>query len=277
MDIINKNVSIWRGDTTPPTQYHLWQKGDVLFHHNGLEWVENKVPVASSEQNGLMSKEDKDKLDNLVCDSLESDREDLALSAKQGKILLGKITDLNLSEHSQLTLRVSPTIIEQGVDTPITIQWGFKLNDASMDPDTIRVLENSSEISTDTSTKVISRSINSTTNYVVQASLKGVTKVQQTTVNAYYPMYFGSSSLDQITDVTTLTKQALKASPSGTYNISVNENEYIWWCIPNTMTINSIKSGGFEVPIEAPIALGNYKCYRTSSRLKAGIINCVIS
>lgn len=99
MDIINKNVSIWRGDNTPPTQYHLWQKGDVLFHHNGLEWVENKVPVASSEQNGLMSKEDKDKLDNLVCDSLESDRGDLALSAKQGKILLGKITDLNLSVY----------------------------------------------------------------------------------------------------------------------------------------------------------------------------------
>ena len=94
--------------------------------------------------------------------------------------------------------------------------------------------------------------------------------------NAYYPMYFGSSSLDQITDVTTLTKQALKASPSGTYNISVNENEYIWWCIPNTMTINSIKSGGFEVPIEAPIVIDNYKCYRTSSRLKAGIINCII-
>ena len=99
MDIINKNVSIWRGDTTPPTQYHLWQKGDVLFHHNGLEWVENKVPMASSNQNGLMSKEDKDKLDNLVCDSLESDRGDLALSAKQGKILLGKITDLNLSVY----------------------------------------------------------------------------------------------------------------------------------------------------------------------------------
>lgn len=96
---INKNVSIWRGNNTPPTQYHLWQKGDVLFHHNGLEWVENKVPMASSDQNGLMSKEDKDKLDNLVCDSLESDRGDLALSAKQGKILLGKITDLNLSVY----------------------------------------------------------------------------------------------------------------------------------------------------------------------------------
>ena len=96
---INKNVSIWRGSNTPPTQYHLWQKGDVLLHHDGLRWVENKVPVASADQDGLMSKEDKDKLDNLVYDNLDSDNENLALSAKQGKILLNKIAELNLSVY----------------------------------------------------------------------------------------------------------------------------------------------------------------------------------
>ena len=40
------------------------------------------IPNATTEKDGTMSKEDKDKLDNLVCDSLESDRGDLALSAK---------------------------------------------------------------------------------------------------------------------------------------------------------------------------------------------------
>ena len=99
MDIINKNVSIWRGDNTPPTQYHLWQKGDVLFHHNGLEWVENKVPMASSNQNGLMSKEDKDNLDNLVYNGLDSNDTDKALSAKQGKILSDRLEKLNLSAY----------------------------------------------------------------------------------------------------------------------------------------------------------------------------------
>lgn len=367
---INKNVSIWRGNNTPPTQYHLWQKGDILFHHNGLEWVENKVPMASPDQGGLMSKEDKYKLDNLVYDNLDSDRGDIALSAKQGKILLGKISDLNLSvyqpkgsvqnleslpidnlrvgdvynivdpfyideikypagtnvvwigsswdplggtvdfsdystteevegmieeqrqeigavlqdislvlynQHSQLTLSVSPTIIEKGVNTPVTVQWAFKFNDTNMNPDSIKILENTTEINTDVGTKVISRNISSTTKYVAQSSLKGVPKIQQVTVNAYYPMYFGSSSLDQITDVTVLVKQALKASPAGTYNILVNENEYVWWCVPNTMTIKSIKSGGFDIPIEAPIIVNGYKCYRTSSRLKAGTMNCVIS
>lgn len=62
---INKNIAVWRGNSAPPTQYHLWQKGDVLFHYNGLEWVENKVQIASADQDGLMSKEDKDKLDEI--------------------------------------------------------------------------------------------------------------------------------------------------------------------------------------------------------------------
>ena len=367
---INKNVSIWRGNNTPPTQYHLWQKGDALFHHNGLEWVENKIPMASPNQNGLMSKEDKDKLDNIVCDSLESDRGDLALSAKQGKILFEKITDLNLSvyqpkgsvqnladlpidnlrvgdvynivnsfyiggkkypagtnvvwtesswdplggtvdfsnystteeiegmieeqrqeigevlqdislvlcnQHSQLTFKVSPTIIEKGVSTPVTLQWSFKFNDIPMNPDTISIIEGSTEIHNDVNTKVISRNISDTTQYIAQSVFKSVPKMQSVTVNAYAPMYFGSSSLEVISDVTALVKQAIKSSPAGSYSISVNENEYVWWCIPSTMTINSIKSGGFEIPTESPITIGEYKCYRTSSRLKAGTMNCIIS
>lgn len=367
---INKNISIWRGSNTPPTQYHLWQKGDVLLHHNGLEWVENKVPMASADQDGLMSKKDKDKLDNLVYDNLDSDNGDLALSAKQGKILLDKITELNLSvyqpkgsvqtledlpvdnlrvgdvynivnpfyidderypagtnvvwtgskwdplggtvdfsdystteeiegmieeqrqeigevlqdislvlynQHSELTFKVSPTIIEKGVSTPVTLQWSFKFNDIPMNPDTISITEGGTEIHTDVNTKVISRNINNTTKYIAQSVFRSVPKIQSITVNAYSPMYFGSSSLDTISDITTLVKQTIKASPVGSYSISVNENEYVWWCIPSTMTINSIKSGGFDVPIEPPIIVGEYKCYRTSSRLKAGTMNCIIS
>ena len=62
---INKNVSIWRGSNTPPSQYHLWLKGDKLYHNNGIEWTENKVDLASLEGDGLMSKEDKEKLDDV--------------------------------------------------------------------------------------------------------------------------------------------------------------------------------------------------------------------
>lgn len=37
---MNKNVSVWRGDQTPPTDYHLWIKSDNnVYLHNGVDWV----------------------------------------------------------------------------------------------------------------------------------------------------------------------------------------------------------------------------------------------
>ena len=92
---INKNIAVWRGNSAPPTQYHLWQKGDALLHYNGTEWVLNNFPISTPDEDGLMSKEDKAKLDNLVYDGVDSDRGDIALSARQGRILSEKITDLN--------------------------------------------------------------------------------------------------------------------------------------------------------------------------------------
>lgn len=52
---INKNISIWRGDTTPPTEYHLWvnEQGNLLIKRNDQDWVQ------------LASPEDKPILDNL--------------------------------------------------------------------------------------------------------------------------------------------------------------------------------------------------------------------
>ena len=362
---LNKNISIWRGNNTPPSQYHLWLKGDKLYHNNGIEWIENKVDLASFEGDGLMSKEDKEKLDNLVYDGLDSNDGNKALSAKQGAILLSQIKSLNLSvykpqgsvesledlpidnleqgdvyniltpfyidgkrypegtnvawtgtkwdplggvvdlsaystteeiedmigeqraeiggilndislvlynQHSELNASISPTIIELGVNTNVVLTWDFKFNGISLNPDSIAITENGVSISTD---KTITRTISNTTTYNIVAQFRGITKTKTLEVNAYKAMYFGSA--DTLTDVTTLTKQPIAASPTGNYSIAVSENQYVWWCIPNTMTINSIKSGGFEVSIEAPITIGNYKCYRTTNRLKAGTLNCTIS
>lgn len=37
--INNKQVNLWRGDSTPPTIYHIWIKDDSkLLLYNGTEW-----------------------------------------------------------------------------------------------------------------------------------------------------------------------------------------------------------------------------------------------
>ena len=61
---------------------------------DGLLQVVQNIKTKEDEQTEKL----KEYADSLVCDSLESDRGDLALSAKQGKILLGKITDLRTSK-----------------------------------------------------------------------------------------------------------------------------------------------------------------------------------
>lgn len=65
---INKNISVWRGDNAPPTNYHFWIKADgSQFVYTGKDWTDYRgfIPSASSSQDGLMSKEDKEKLDTL--------------------------------------------------------------------------------------------------------------------------------------------------------------------------------------------------------------------
>lgn len=42
---MNKNISVWRGEKTPPTKYHLWQKDDAIYINIEDEWQ----PLASVE------------------------------------------------------------------------------------------------------------------------------------------------------------------------------------------------------------------------------------
>ena len=35
---MNKNISVWRGEKTPPTKYHLWQKNDTIYVNIEDEW-----------------------------------------------------------------------------------------------------------------------------------------------------------------------------------------------------------------------------------------------
>lgn len=40
---MNKNISVWRGEKTPPTKYHLWQKNDTIYVNIEDKWQ----PLAS--------------------------------------------------------------------------------------------------------------------------------------------------------------------------------------------------------------------------------------
>ena len=183
---------------------------------------------------------------------------------------------------------VSPTIIEKGVDADITIRGNNLFNSKPLVPETLSVKRGITVIN---STPIASLNIKDTLNteddrttYTLSITSKGVTKTATANVNAYYPMYFGHSAKAALTgeDVLGLTKQAIKSSPNGTYNMmGIAEGEYVWLCVPSNFSITKVTSSGFGVPMAAAVTVtvegkGSYKCYRTEGALKAGNFNFVI-
>lgn len=52
---LNKNVSVWRGDKTPPTNYHVWIKPDGnIYIYNGTYWEINNTDLITDVYNELM-------------------------------------------------------------------------------------------------------------------------------------------------------------------------------------------------------------------------------
>ena len=99
-------------------------------------------------------------------------------------------------------------------------------------------------------------------------------------VNAYYTSYIGALTSETISDtlIESLTDVS-SPSLSGTRSVEISgESKYVWFV--TTSTINSIKSGGFEVPHNAAVIYAyngtTYKCYRTSSKIVAGSNTFVI-
>lgn len=183
---------------------------------------------------------------------------------------------------------VSPTIIEKGVDADITIRGNNLFNSKPLVPETLSVKRGTTVINR---TPIASLNIKDTLNteddrttYTLSITSKGVTKTATANVNAYYPMYFGHSAKAALTgeDVLGLTKQAIKSSPNGTYNMTgIAEGEYVWLCVPSNFSITKVTSSGFGVPMAAAATVtvkgkGSYKCYRTEGALKAGNFNFVI-
>mgnify|MGYP007072982062 CR=1 FL=1 len=195
-----------------------------------------------------------------------------------------EINQILFTQYTALTMSRTPASFEKGVETAVTLNWSTKFNNQEVTPDSIEVKKGSTVLTTDKTLKTIGDNVSDTQAYSMTAVIKGITKTASVTVNAYYPMYFGASAKDALVsaDVLALTKQPIKSSPAGNVTVEVGANEYLWLCVPSTMTINSVKSGGFDVPMAAPITVavdgkGNYKCYRSAGPFAEGTFNGVIA
>ena len=237
------------------------------------------------------------------------------------RYLYDDITETNkliIRLHADYGFGATPNPIEKDVPTPITIKSAyFQFDKEDVIPtggvkvtastktltgtvtrtyDISSIINNSGTVST--------ASISLPTTYTMTITHLGMDLKKSITVNAYYPMYFGSSGNEsiskdnlntifstattigaakEVSGVGVFTKQPISGSPNGTRNFKVNSSQYIYLLVPSTMTINKVTSSGFDVPMSstAPEVTGtnkgSYRVYRSEKKVNGGTLSIVIS
>lgn len=80
----------------------------------------------------------------------------------------------------------------------------------------------------------------------------------------------GGDVLQNRDDIETLTnvQHYNVDEPFGDYSIFIPSTNYVWLC--TTKTINKVLSSEIEVPMEEPIIIDEFSCYRTSNAILEG-------
>ena len=80
---------------------------------------------------------------------------------------------------------------------------------------------------------------------------------------------FGDDAVTSVQEIQALAnvQHYNKANASGNYTIVCPSLSYLWICTEGT--ISNVTSNGFEVPMNSPISIGTYRCYRTYHNIKA--------
>ena len=217
---------------------------DVLV--DGVSVVEGKVARISTE--GLQ--ESITDLQNQI-NAIVADKATVSLTASPSVVFIGEQKAITLTAKSSPV--ATSTVIKKGNTEIQTGTTGTVTGSDTITP--------SGDVS-----------------YQAEFVIAGITRTANATVSAVHPIYVGAGA----TAEAATTKQSAKTSPAGTYNIPVaTSGSYVWFLVPNTMSISSAKKNGFNFPLEAPTTTTKdgvtYKVYRSSNTYDAGTETIVIS
>lgn len=92
-----------------------------------------------------------------------------------------------------------------------------------------------------------------------------LTQATFTITSAGGDVYYGYSTLEVMTEagITALPGHRETLNPAGDYTAYAEVVSYLWICIDPSQTIVSVTSNIFPIPMDEPIIVGGYKCYRS--------------
>ena len=177
-----------------------------------------------------------------------------------------------VAAQTPLNLSVSPTLIEAGATTNISVAATASLDDPNEVCSHIQILRGSTPVLEGFDVRSISGVdsyqpvTNGTTKYKAVFNIRGSEKTKEVNITAHFPIYYGAGSDRTLPDKANLTK-VLKASPAGNYNITVpSGGGFIFFMIPTYMNINTVKSKGYDVTMmSVECSVEGYKAYRNTN------------
>lgn len=109
-----------------------------------------------------------------------------------------------------------------------------------------------------------------TVTYFLEATIGGVERVKEITVQVVDPVYYGAGS--QASDIT--TKASARKTPAGRYDIAVTSGQHFFILVPSDMVVNGMRMSGVDIPVEAATGVvvddKSYLCYQSSNAYDAG-------
>ena len=184
------------------------------------------------------------------------------------------------------TLSASWTLKEYtGAAQSVTVSWRVTRKGQPATPTALVLKEDSVTVDVELqATGNVQRSINKlgVTSYSLEATVGTLKKTATASLQMVLPCYFGFAAASTGVNITSLSKQSVRTTPNGSYTLNnTTSGNYLWLCVPSTMTINKVTSSGFDVPMQTAengsTTLGQYKCYRSSSPINSGNMSIVIS
>ena len=191
----------------------------------------------------------------------------------------------------EAVLTANKTLMEYtGSEQDVTMSWSVKRKGAAVGVTSLVVTktEGSGE-----STQVYSGTDNpgsqeikvnfyGATSFALKTEVSSKSYTASARVQMVLPVYAGFAEAASDVGITSLVKQSLRTSAAGTYTLTnAATGNYLWLCVPATMTVNRVTLNGFDVPMEAAedgeTTLGNYKCYRSSNQLAAQDFTFIVS
>ena len=264
-------VKMNNGTPIEPDSNGVVDLGTVLTEHQSL----SGYATTSAMNTALASKQDTLTFDNVPVQNSNN-------PVKSGGVYseLASITsqiealDAQLNPYT-LSLSASSTLLEYtGNAQNVTYTATMKRGSTTVTPDSVSVTCNGS--SSSTSTLTVGLTNRGSYSASASATKDGTTKTASASTKVMHAMRigFGTSTVSP----TSYTKQTLKNSVSGTYTATNGTaGYYLWICVDDTLTVSSVKSGGFDVPMESATTSGGYKCYRSSEPLEAGSMTITLT